>query len=192
MWYTEGVGHCICCRYCAGQSHEEPHSWGVLKENIIISSFPLLVSFASQIVLGHPYPIYVSPPVWSFPMNPNNAPQNQISQHTRQQWLLSFLCGGDQGWQMHFKSDANSEGLREAIELLVPKGSEASSELGRKGHCDQLVPSVMGQVSTKRLVYHHSLLILPFEKMIPGCLQWHTSLSMSLIYRFTGSVSHLP
>lgn len=69
---------------------------------------------------------------------------------------------------MHFKLDANSEGLREVIELLVPKGSEASYELGRKGHCDQLVLSVMGQVSTKRPVYHHSLLILPFEKMIPG------------------------
>lgn len=69
---------------------------------------------------------------------------------------------------MHFKSDANSEELREAIELLVPKGSEASYELGRKGHCDQLVLSVTGQVSLKRPVYHHSFLILPFEKMIPG------------------------
>lgn len=69
---------------------------------------------------------------------------------------------------MHFKSDADSEGLREAIELLVPKGSEASYELGRKGHCDQLVLSVMGQVSTKRPEYLHLLLILPFEKMIPG------------------------
>lgn len=61
---------------------------------------------------------------------------------------------------MHFKSDMNSERLREAIELLPPNSPETSYELSRKGHCDQLVLSVMGQVGMKRPMYHHLFLIL--------------------------------
>lgn len=61
---------------------------------------------------------------------------------------------------MHFRLDTNSEKLREAIDLLVPNCSEASYELSRKGHCDQLVLSVMGQVGTERPGYCHSVLLL--------------------------------
>lgn len=95
---------------------------------------------------------------------------------------------------MHFKSDMNSERLRAAIELLVPKCSETSYKISRKGHYDQLVMSVMRQVGIEEVYSPHftpNSANMPFKKMIPGFFS-HSSLSMLLIYRPTGSVCHLP
>ena len=141
------VGGFIVCASdtLLGQSLEEPHTWEVLKEKmafscLILSCLILLFKLFRDIHSSFMSLFLYEAFLWILTAL-LSVPQNETSHHTVQLWLLLFLFSGDQGWQMHFKSDAHSERLRAAIELLVSKGSKASYEISRKGHYDQLVMS---------------------------------------------------